>query len=87
MMCAWKELLGILPVHLRGEVDLIGKETMQELRLRINSPPELALEGKRHRLTRNTTKDRKYSNRFCFIPCFLFVIPIFSNLRIVFYVK
>lgn len=41
MMCAWKELLGILPPRIRSEVDRIGKENMQELRLRINAPPEL----------------------------------------------
>lgn len=43
MMCAWKELLSILPVRLRREVDSLGKETLQELRLRINAPPELVL--------------------------------------------
>ncbi len=41
MMCAWKELLDILPLKLRREVDSLGRETMQELRLRINAPPEL----------------------------------------------
>lgn len=47
MMCAWKELLSILPVRLRREVDCVGKETLQELRLRINAPPELVLKGDR----------------------------------------
>lgn len=41
MMCAWKELLGILPPRLRSEVDRHGRENLQELRLRINAPPEL----------------------------------------------
>lgn len=41
MMCAWKELLSVLPERLRKEVDRLGKESAQELRLRINAPPEL----------------------------------------------
>lgn len=57
MRCAWKELLAILPVHLRGEVDRLGKEGMQELRLRINSPPELVLTGKRQWLSGSSTKE------------------------------
>lgn len=41
MNCAWKELLSVLPPRLRGEVDKMGAQTMQELRLRIGSLPEL----------------------------------------------
>lgn len=41
MMCAWKSLLGILPQWLRPEVDAIGYREMEELRLRINAPPEI----------------------------------------------
>ena len=41
MNCAWKELLGILSPWIRAEVDRTGRETLQELRLRINAPPEL----------------------------------------------
>lgn len=43
MMCAWNKLLGILPLRIRAEVDKLGKDEMQELRLRINAPPELIL--------------------------------------------
>jgi len=43
MMCAWDALLGILPRWMRQEVDKLGRYTMQELRMRINSPPELVL--------------------------------------------
>lgn len=57
MMCAWKELLSILPVRLRREVDSIGKDTMQELRLRINAPPELVLPDKISWLSGNVTKE------------------------------
>lgn len=47
MMCAWNELLAILPHRIRGEVDRLGKSSLQELRLRINAPPELILGQKR----------------------------------------
>lgn len=41
MICAWEKLLNILPQRLRPKVDEIGKNKAQELRLRINAPPEL----------------------------------------------
>lgn len=41
MTCAWKELLDVLPMWMRDEVDQLGAEHMRELRLRMNSPPEL----------------------------------------------
>ncbi len=41
MMCAWTELLGILPQKLRRDVDRVGKASLQELRLRMGAPPEL----------------------------------------------
>ena len=57
MECAWKELLGILPPGIRGDVDREGKEALQELRLRINAPPELVLPGKRKWLTGKTNQE------------------------------
>lgn len=48
MRCAWKELLSILPVWLRKEIENTGGDNLQEIRLRINAPPELVLsEGTR----------------------------------------
>lgn len=41
MICAWKEFLAILPPWMRTETDKYGHERLQELRLRINAPPEL----------------------------------------------
>lgn len=41
MKCAWKELLAILPPWCRSEVETLGRDTLQELRLRLNLPPEL----------------------------------------------
>ena len=46
MTCAWKELLAVLPQWMRMDVDRLGKDTLQELRLRINAPPELVMEGR-----------------------------------------
>ena len=43
MKCAWESLLQILPPWLRSEVDRLGREEMQELRLRLGKPPELVL--------------------------------------------
>lgn len=40
MICAWKQLISILPPGIAKQVDSAGKETMQELRLRLNAPPE-----------------------------------------------
>lgn len=40
MICAWKQLLSILPPGIAKQVDSAGRETMQELRLRLNAPPE-----------------------------------------------
>lgn len=45
MICAWKQLLSVLPPRLRPEVDRLGKNAMQELRLRLGMPPELVLSG------------------------------------------
>lgn len=41
MTCAWKELIALLPQWMRQDVDRYGRERLQELRLRINAPPEL----------------------------------------------
>lgn len=41
MRCAWDQLLSILPGEYRREVDRLGRETLQELRLRLGAAPEL----------------------------------------------
>ncbi len=52
MICAWKELLAVLPVRIRAGVDRLGKEQGQEIRLRLGKLPQVvtareieALEG------------------------------------------
>ncbi len=41
MKCAWQELINLLPVWMRKDVDRLGADTLQELRLRIRYKPEL----------------------------------------------
>ena len=41
MMCAWQQLLNILPGWLAGEVDMHEKKELQEIRLRLGALPEL----------------------------------------------
>lgn len=57
MICAWSQLLSILPPWLRQEVDSLGKEELQELRIRINAPPELVCCGASRWLRREAKRD------------------------------
>jgi stage III sporulation protein AA len=41
MRCAWELFLGILPPELRQDVDRLGKDRLQELRLRLGRPIRL----------------------------------------------
>ena len=43
MNCAWKELLDVLPEKLRRDTDRLGKEKLQEVRLRLGEKTELVL--------------------------------------------
>ena len=44
MTCAWQYLIELLPLWMRDYVDKQGRDTLQELRLRINAPPMLIFE-------------------------------------------
>lgn len=57
MRCAWKELLAILPIWCRSEVDELGQDTLQELRLRMGLPPELVRSNGTVRLKRNVSSE------------------------------
>lgn len=46
MICAWNELLAVLPVHLRAEVNNWKSQCVEEVRLRCQAPPELVVQGK-----------------------------------------
>ena len=43
MKCPWTQLLGILPQSMRGDVDKLGKDSLQELRLRLGKPGEMVM--------------------------------------------
>jgi len=43
MICAWKELLDIIPARFVQDVDTIGRDALTELRLRFGSPAELVM--------------------------------------------
>lgn len=57
MICAWKELLEVLPIWMRDAVDRQGRDKLSELRLRYNAPPELVFEKRSQWLDRNVSKD------------------------------
>lgn len=41
MVCQWQAFLNLLPLWMRDEVDELGRDSLQELRLRLEQPPEL----------------------------------------------
>ena len=57
MTCAWQEFLGILPIWMRKEVDRLGKETLQELRMRMQAPPELLFPEESRWLERSVSRE------------------------------
>lgn len=57
MKCAWKELLSILPPWMRLSVDKLGRESCQEIRLRIGVPPEVIMNRRIIWLDRPTSRD------------------------------
>jgi len=56
MRCAWQEVLKLLPQWMRKEVDELGNEMLEELRLRTNMQPELVLCDNSVWLQRKVTK-------------------------------
>jgi stage III sporulation protein AA len=55
MKCEWDKLLAILPNDLREPVNRLGKESLQELRLRLGIPVQLILRGTERCLDRLVT--------------------------------
>ena len=41
MKCQWTEFISLLPIRMRAQVDKLGSNTLQELRLRMGTEPEL----------------------------------------------
>lgn len=57
MICCWSELLRIVPPKIRSEVNQIGKEDMQELRMRCGQVPELVLSNRSEFLRSDLSPD------------------------------
>lgn len=57
MRCAWPEYLRLLPDWMRKDVDDLGRDGLQELRLRINQVPELIIGGQSFWLQRSVRTD------------------------------
>lgn len=57
MSCQWQMLINILPLWMRNRVDTVGKDTLQEIRLRLNSYPQLIMKNEVEWLNRKTTPD------------------------------
>lgn len=57
MTCAWKELLAILPLWMREKVTVQEEKSLQEIRLRINSPPQLMFYGENRWMERKVTRE------------------------------
>lgn len=57
MRCAWKELLDILPKWMITDVDALGRSSLQELRLRLDAPPELVSCDSVERLGRQVSSE------------------------------
>lgn len=65
MQCAWDAFIHLLPSQFRTEVDRLGKEKLQEVRLRLNLPPELVFHDKTIKLHMPvTTEDLRYCIQF-----------------------
>ena len=45
MKCQWDKLLEVLPPKFRWDVDKLGRESMEELRLRVGRPAEMIFTG------------------------------------------
>lgn len=61
MVCAWQELLNVLPVWMRPQVDKLGNSDLQEVRLRLGQPPFLKFKGSGRFLEqRVTAADMRY---------------------------
>ena len=45
MKCAWQAYINLLPHWMRPTVDAIGKDKLEELRIRIGQPPQMQFNG------------------------------------------
>lgn len=65
MQCAWDAFINLLPSRFRIDVDRLGKENLQEIRMRLHLPMELVLADKIIKLHLPVTaEDLKYCIQF-----------------------
>lgn len=65
MQCAWDAFIHLLPAHFRSSVDMLGKDNLQEVRMRICMPPELVLNDRIIKMDSPiTADDLKYCIQF-----------------------
>ena len=57
MRCAWQAFLNLVPIWMRGIVDKQGKDSLLELRLRLNAPPLLVTRTNQIWLDRLTSSE------------------------------
>ncbi len=57
MRCQWQAYLNLVPPWMRSQVDELGRDKLQELRLRLDQPPELILKGDRQSLGGKVSKE------------------------------
>ncbi len=50
MKCAWQAYINLLPHSLRNEIDVLGRDELQELRIRVGLQPELLFQSKSRKL-------------------------------------
>lgn len=57
MRCAWRSFIDLLPLWMRDFVDQQGRDTLQELRLRVNAPPLLRLKDSTLTMSRSVASE------------------------------
>ena len=57
MKCAWQAYLSLIPHWMRAETDKYGRDTLQELRIRIGQQPQMICKSDTCMLSRPATKD------------------------------
>lgn len=53
MVCAWNALISIMPEWVRSQLCQMNQEQVEEIRMRINSPPEIVVDGNSKWLARS----------------------------------
>ena len=57
MICQWQNILNVLPGWMRQSVDELGKDGLQELRLRLGQNPRLCFQNDQKQLNRSVARE------------------------------